>query len=50
MFRQEAIDNLLLPYRKTIMAAKAARWDLERLARPVQPSMDSIKNGARSDR
>lgn len=48
--RQEAIDNLLLPYRKMSMAVKAARWELERLARPAQPSMDSIRSGARSDR
>jgi hypothetical protein len=48
--RQEAIDNLLLPYRKMSMAVKVARWELERLARPAAPSTVDTRNGARSGR
>lgn len=39
--RQEAIDNLLLPYRKMSMAVKLARWEIEAMIPKPANSTDA---------
>lgn len=46
--RQEAIDELLLPYRKMSMTVKVAKWELEKAVALAAHSTESTKNGARS--